>query len=48
MINISLTEENYKLVIEGLLELQAKRSINLILELDTEAKKQLDEQNKTE
>jgi hypothetical protein len=45
MINLSVTEEKYRLIIEGLLELQAKRSIDLILELDADAKKQL---NKTE
>lgn len=46
MIELSLTEAKFKLIIDGLLELQAKHSIDLILELDAEAKKQIDENNK--
>jgi len=40
MIKLELTPEKVNLILKGLLELQAKLSIDLILEIDAEAKKQ--------
>jgi len=40
MIKLELTPDKVNLILKGLLELQAKLSIDLILEIDAEAKKQ--------
>ena len=49
MIKLELTPEKINLILKGLLELQAKLSIDLILEIDAEAKKQIEtEETKTE
>ena len=45
MIKLELTPEKVNLILKGLLELPAKLSIDLILELDAEAKKQIENNN---
>ena len=46
MIELKFTVEKLNIVLLGLYELQSKVSMNIILELQEEAKKQLSEQNK--
>lgn len=46
MIKLELTPEKVNLILKGLLELPAKLSIDLILELDGEAKRQIIEEKK--
>jgi len=46
MIKLELTPDEVNLVLKGLLELQAKFSIDLIIKIDGEAKKQIEKTNK--
>ena len=46
MIELKFTVEKLNIVLLGLYELPSKVSMNIILELQEEAKKQLSEQNK--
>lgn len=46
IIKLELTSEKVNLILKGLLELPAKFSLDLILELDEEIKKQLEENDK--
>ena len=46
MVKLELTPEKVNLILKGLLELQAKLSIDLILEIDAEAKKQIETEEK--
>ncbi len=46
MRELSLKPEEVKIIIEGLLELQAKYSLDLIIKIDNEAKKQIEQQEK--
>ncbi len=43
IVKLELTVEKVNLIMKGLLELQAKFSLDLILELDEEIKKQLED-----
>ena len=46
MIKLELTVEETNLILAGLQELPAKVSLQLILKLQTEGRRQLEEQNK--
>jgi len=43
MVKLELTKEQYNLVIEGLMELPAKRVMEFVLDLDRKVKKQINE-----